>query len=93
MAKWNPEDVKMTTDPHGIGTAYVTLRNSDDAHEVISRLHGCDWYGRRLIVRHAIGDEVRLIALICNFELDLIVNDVNRLLTCCSLGIWAFGNL
>jgi len=59
LAKWNPEDVKMTTDPHGIGTAYVTLRNSDDAHEVISRLHGCDWYGRRLIVRHAIGDEVQ----------------------------------
>jgi len=59
LAKWNPEDVKMTTDQHGISTAFVTLRNSGDAHEVISWLHGHDWYGWRLIVRHAIGDEVQ----------------------------------
>ena len=59
MAKWNPDTVRMDVDQRGIKTAYVTLYDSKDAHEVIERLHGIDWYNMRMIVRHAMGEEVR----------------------------------
>jgi len=71
LAKWKPKTVRMYVDQCGIQTAYITLRNSDDAHEVIERLHGIDWYNVRMIVRHAMGEEAQELG-----ERDLVVSNI-----------------
>jgi len=84
LAKWGPETVVMEIDQRDFKTAFVSLRNSEEAHEVIEKLHDVAWYDMKMKVRHAMGDEAQELNLrelvVSNIPSTACSKDFERLL-------------